>query len=168
MLGWEYPPHISGGLGTACEGLTTALARRGIEIDFVEFAVGTIATNPDQSKLTSEYGRRAVAFIEAHRDEPFFVYLAHSMPHVPLFASDAFEGRTKRGLFGDVIEEIDDTVGRILETLERLGLERLGLGRLGLGRRRRAVGGRPNSRRNSSVRSAATTDRSWPPRPRRV
>jgi arylsulfatase A-like enzyme len=64
-----------------------------------------------------------VAFIEAHRDQPFFVYLAHSMPHVPLFASDAFEGRTKRGLFGDVIEEIDDTVGRVLSTLERLGLD---------------------------------------------
>jgi arylsulfatase A-like enzyme len=83
----------------------------------------TIATNPDQSKLTSEYGRRAVAFIEAHRHEPFFVYLAHSMPHVPLFTSDAFEGRTKRGLFGDVLEEIDDTVGRVLSTLERLGLD---------------------------------------------
>ncbi len=83
----------------------------------------TIETNPDQSKLTSEYGRRAVAFIEAHRDEPFFVYLPHSMPHVPIFASEAFRGRTKRGLFGDVIEEIDDTVGRILATLERLDLD---------------------------------------------
>jgi arylsulfatase len=83
----------------------------------------TIETNPDQSKLTGEYGRRAVAFIEAHRDEPFFVYLAHSMPHVPIFASEAFRGRTKRGLFGDVIEEIDDTVGRILDTLDRLALD---------------------------------------------
>ena len=70
-----------------------------------------------------EHDDYAVAFIEAHRDEPFFVYLAHSMPHVPLFASEAFEGRTKRGLFGDVIEEIDDTVGRVLATLERLGLD---------------------------------------------
>ena len=84
----------------------------------------TIETNPDQSLLTGEYGRRAVAFIEAHRDEPFFVYLPHSMPHVPIFASDGFRGRTNRGLFGDVIEEIDDTVGRILDTLERLGLEK--------------------------------------------
>jgi arylsulfatase A len=83
----------------------------------------TVETNPDQSQLTGEYGRRAVAFIEAHRDEPFFVYLAHSMPHVPIFASEAFRGRTPRGLFGDVIEEIDDTVGRILDTLERLGLD---------------------------------------------
>jgi arylsulfatase A-like enzyme len=83
----------------------------------------TIETNPDQSKLTGEYGRRAVAFIEAHRDEPFFVYLPHSMPHVPIFASESFRGRTKRGLFGDVIEEIDDTVGRILDTLQRIGLD---------------------------------------------
>jgi arylsulfatase A-like enzyme len=84
----------------------------------------TIETNPDQSKLTGEYGRRAVAFIEAHRDQPFFVYLPHSMPHVPIFASEGFRGRTKRGLYGDVVEEIDDTVGRILATLERLGLEK--------------------------------------------
>ncbi len=83
----------------------------------------TIETNPDQSKLTGAYGRRAVAFIEAHRDQPFFVYLPHSMPHVPIFASGGFRGRTKRGLFGDIIEEIDDTVGRILEALERLGLD---------------------------------------------
>jgi len=83
----------------------------------------TIETNPEQSKLTGEYGRRAVAFIEAHRDEPFFVYLPHSMPHVPIFASEPFRGRTERGLFGDVIEEIDDTVGRILDTLRRLQLD---------------------------------------------
>jgi arylsulfatase A-like enzyme len=83
----------------------------------------TLETNPDQSKLTGEYGRRAVAFMEAHRDEPFFVYLAHSMPHVPLFASESFRGRTKRGLFGDVIEEIDDTVGRLLAALERLQID---------------------------------------------
>ncbi len=83
----------------------------------------TIETNPDQSKLTGEYGRRAVAFIEAHRDEPFFLYLAHSMPHVPLFASEDFRGRTEQGLYGDVVEEIDDTVGRVLVTLERLELD---------------------------------------------
>jgi arylsulfatase A-like enzyme len=83
----------------------------------------TIETNPDQSKLTGEYGRRAVAFIEAHRDEPFFLYLAHSMPHVPLFASEGFRGRTRQGLYGDVVQEIDDTVGRILATLQRLELD---------------------------------------------
>jgi len=83
----------------------------------------TIETNPDQSKLTGEYGRRAVAFIEANQDRPFFLYLAHSMPHVPLFASEGFRGRTRQGLYGDVVQEIDDTVGRILATLQRLELD---------------------------------------------
>ena len=83
----------------------------------------TIETNPDQSKLTGEYGRRAVAFIEANQERPFFLYLAHSMPHVPLFASEGFRGRTRQGLYGDVVQEIDDTVGRILATLQRLELD---------------------------------------------
>lgn len=83
----------------------------------------TIETNPDQSRLTTDYTARAVRFIERHRDEPFFLYLAHSMPHVPLFVSDKFEGTTERGLFGDVIAEIDWSVGQVLATLERLGLD---------------------------------------------
>ena len=83
-----------------------------------------LTLNPDQSQLTGEYGRRAVAFIEAHRERPFFVYLAHTMPHVPIFASERFRGRSKQGLYGDVIEEIDDSVGQVLATLRRLGLER--------------------------------------------
>ena len=82
-----------------------------------------VAMNPDQSKLTGEYTRRAVAFIEANRDRPFFLYLPHSMPHVPLAASPAFRGRSKAGFYGDVVEEIDDSVGRILETLKRLSLD---------------------------------------------
>jgi arylsulfatase A-like enzyme len=81
-----------------------------------------IARNPDQSRLTGDYTTRAIEFIEASRERPFFLYLPHSMPHVPLFASEPFRGRTERGLYGDVIEEIDDSVGRILATLERLGL----------------------------------------------
>ena len=77
----------------------------------------------DQDRLTTLYTRRAVSFIERHRKEPFFLYLAHSMPHVPLGVSDKFRGRTERGMFGDVIEEIDWSVGQVLETLDRLGLE---------------------------------------------
>ena len=83
-----------------------------------------LTLNPDQSQLTAEYGRRAVAFIEANRERPFFVYLAHTMPHVPIFASERFRGRSKQGLYGDVIEEIDDSVGQVLATLRRLSLER--------------------------------------------
>ncbi|HVW36068.1 MAG TPA: sulfatase, partial [Pirellulales bacterium] len=83
----------------------------------------TIALNPDQTQLTTQYAEHAVSFIERHRDQPFFVYLAHSMPHVPLHVSEKFRGKTKRGLFGDVIEEVDWSVGQILETLERLKLD---------------------------------------------
>jgi arylsulfatase A-like enzyme len=82
-----------------------------------------IQTMPDQSQLTTWYTERAVAFIEQHRDRPFFLYLPHSMPHVPLFVSDKFKGKTQRGLFGDVIAEIDWSVGQILTTLARLGLD---------------------------------------------
>jgi arylsulfatase A-like enzyme len=82
-----------------------------------------VAANPDQSRLTGEYTRRAVAFIEANRDTPFFLYVPHTMPHVPLAVSEAFRGRSRAGLYGDVVEEIDDGVGRILATLSRLGLD---------------------------------------------
>ena len=81
-----------------------------------------VATNPDQSQLTGMYTERAIGFIERHRDTPFFLYVAHNMPHVPLHASERFRGRSPRGLYGDVIEEIDDSVGRILESLRRTGL----------------------------------------------
>jgi arylsulfatase A-like enzyme len=83
-----------------------------------------LTVNPDQSLLTGEYAHRAVAFIEANRHRPFFVYLAHTMPHVPIFASGRFRGRSKQGLYPDVVEEIDDSVGQVLSALRRLGLER--------------------------------------------
>jgi arylsulfatase A len=79
--------------------------------------------NPDQTKLTTEYAERAVKFIERNKDGPFFLYLAHAMPHVPLFVSDRHKGKSAQGLYGDVIEEIDWSVGRIVETLERLGID---------------------------------------------
>jgi arylsulfatase A len=79
--------------------------------------------DPDQTQLTRWYSERAVKFIETHKDEPFFVYLPHSMPHVPLFASEAFRGKTERGLFGDVISEIDAGVGQILAALKKHNLD---------------------------------------------
>jgi arylsulfatase A len=78
--------------------------------------------NPDQRKLTTAYTEHAVAFIERNKSRPFFLYLAHSMPHVPLHVSDKFAGKSGRGLFGDVIEEIDWSVGQVLGALERNGL----------------------------------------------
>ena len=77
----------------------------------------------DMNTLTKRYTEEAVKFIRRHKDEPFFLYLAHNMPHVPLGASAAFRGRSKRGLYGDVIEEIDWSVGQVLDTLKELGLD---------------------------------------------
>src|SRR5262245_13749067 len=79
---------------------------------------------PDQSQLTTWYTERAVKFIEKNKNNPFFLYLPHSMPHVPLFVSDKFKGKTRRGLYGDVIEEIDWSVGQVLDALKRFGLDR--------------------------------------------
>ncbi len=79
--------------------------------------------NPDQSQLTTWYTEHAVKFIEQHQAGPFFVYVPHAMPHVPLFVSDKFQGKSKNGLYGDVISEIDWSVGQILDTLKRLNLD---------------------------------------------
>jgi len=83
----------------------------------------TIELNPDQRNLTTWYTERAVKFIDKNRDRPFFLYVPHSMPHVPLFVSEKFAGKTERGLFGDVIAEIDWSVGEILSALKRNGLD---------------------------------------------
>ncbi len=83
-----------------------------------------VAYDPDQTQLTTWYTERAVRFIEKNRDRPFFLYLPHSMVHVPLFVSDKFKGKSKRGLFGDVVMEIDWSVGQIVSTLKRLGLDK--------------------------------------------
>ncbi len=73
----------------------------------------------DQRTITRRYTEESIRFIQQQRGKPFFLYLAHSLPHVPLFRSDAFVGRSLRGLYGDVVEEIDWSVGQILETLRR-------------------------------------------------
>lgn len=78
--------------------------------------------NPDQHYTTRTYTEKAVEYIERHKDEKFFLYLAHSMPHVPIFASEAFLGSSARGLYGDVIQEIDWSVGEILSKLEEEGI----------------------------------------------
>ena len=78
---------------------------------------------PDkQPQLTTWYTERAVKFIEQHKERPFFFYLAHTMPHVPLFVSDKFRGQSQRGLYGDVLMEIDWSVGEVLKALDQHGL----------------------------------------------
>ncbi len=77
----------------------------------------------DQARFTSAFTERAVAFIEKHKERPFFLYVAHPMPHVPLFASKDCVGKSEQGLYGDVIQEIDKGVGTILATLHKHGLD---------------------------------------------
>ncbi len=84
---------------------------------------GEVRNLSDQDKLTSDYTNRAVKFIENHAKEPFFLYFPHSMVHIPLGVSSAFRGKSKQGLYGDVMMEVDWSVGEIMKALERNGLE---------------------------------------------
>jgi len=78
----------------------------------------------DQSNLTKDLTQKSVDFINKNKDNPFFLYLAHPQPHVPLFASSDFNGRSKSGLYTDVIEEIDNSVGLIIKALKENNLEK--------------------------------------------
>lgn len=82
-----------------------------------------IDTLEDQSMLTTRITERSVKFIQSNKDTPFFLYVAHPQPHVPLFVSEKFKGKSKRGLYGDVIMEIDWSVGQILNALKENGLD---------------------------------------------
>jgi arylsulfatase A-like enzyme len=100
--------------------------KRWPELPLIE---GTRIVNPkltseDQKMLTTWYTERAVRFIERNRDRPFFLYVPHSMVHVPLHVSDKFDGKTKRGLFGDVVMEVDWSMGQIVNTIRRHGLDK--------------------------------------------
>ena len=75
-----------------------------------------------QPTITKRYTEESIKWIKSHKDKPFFLYLAHSMPHVPLFTSPAFEGHSKAGLYGDVIEELDWSVGQVVKTLKEAGV----------------------------------------------
>ncbi len=77
---------------------------------------------PDQTQLTPRYTAEALKFIRANKTKPFFLYFAHNFPHVPLFASEKFHGKSRRGLYGDVVEELDWSVGQVLDTLRAEGL----------------------------------------------
>lgn len=78
----------------------------------------------DQNTITKRYTEKAIDFIHQNKNKPFFLYMAHSMVHIPLFASSDFKNSSDRGLFGDVMNEIDWSVGRIVETLEKLNIDK--------------------------------------------
>lgn len=82
-----------------------------------------IDTLTNQSQLTTQITERSVDFINRNKDRPFFLYVPHPQPHVPLFVSDKFRGKSGRGLYGDVIMEIDWSVGQILNTLKSHNLD---------------------------------------------
>lgn len=82
-----------------------------------------IQTQPDQTQLTTWYTERAVKFIETNKDRPFFLYVPHSMPHVPIFTSEKFKGKSGINAYADVVMELDWSVGEILRTLKKNGLD---------------------------------------------
>ncbi|MDT0551847.1 sulfatase family protein [Urechidicola vernalis] len=82
-----------------------------------------INTVEEMGQLTSKYTKEAKNFIKQNKSNPFFLYLSHNMPHVPISASEEFRGKSEGGLYGDVIEELDWSMGAILKTLKEEGLE---------------------------------------------
>jgi len=77
----------------------------------------------DQTQFTQRYTREAIRFITEHKDAPFFLYLPHNMPHIPLHASANFVGKSQRGIYGDTIQELDWSTGEILRALKEIGLD---------------------------------------------
>ena len=84
----------------------------------------TLKNLEDQSEITTLYTERAVSFIHKNKKKPFFLYLAHSMPHVPLAVSAKFKGKSQQGLYGDVMMEIDWSVGQVMEALKKEGIDK--------------------------------------------
>lgn len=82
-----------------------------------------IETDPDQSRFTRRFTEKAIQFLRENRSRPFFLYVPHVMPHVPIFATERFLGRSGRGLYGDVVEELDWSLGEILNEVKTLGID---------------------------------------------
>ena len=93
------------------------------KLELYEDSVKVKEVGFEQEDLTGDYTQQAINFIHANKDQPFFLYLAHSMPHLPISTSPEFIGKSKAGLYGDVIQTIDWSVGEILSTLSELGID---------------------------------------------
>jgi arylsulfatase A-like enzyme len=86
--------------------------------------IGEVRTLLDQDKLTTDYTERAIRFIENHKNDHFLLYLAHSMVHIPLGVSEKFRDKSNQGMYGDVMMEVDWSVGEIMKALKENGLEK--------------------------------------------
>lgn len=106
------------------EGVTANDVANGKEIPCSLFRNNELVEVPaDQQYFTKRYTEETIRFITEHKDKPFFIYLAHNMPHIPLYASEAFKGSSDYGLYGDVIQELDWGIGEVLKALKAQGLD---------------------------------------------
>jgi arylsulfatase len=112
-----YTPAFNGGARGIVPGSSVPLLRPPMQV------AREIRTQADMDTLTADCTREALEFMRASKDAPFFLYLAYHMPHVPLGASEKFRGKSKRSLYGDVIEELDDAIGQVFAELKTLGLD---------------------------------------------
>lgn len=109
--------------GYTCEGIRK---RKTAACPLIEDNL-VIEVPADQTQFTQRYTRETIRFITENKDKPFFVYLAHNMPHIPLHASEEFVGSSKRGVYGDTIQELDWSTGEILRSLKELELDKITL-----------------------------------------
>lgn len=114
---WFGTPSHNGTTRTVPEGRGRVQLMRNGEL------VDPAVDQREMGLLTKRYTEEALAFLREHRERPFFLYLAHTMPHVPINASEAFLGTSRRGLYGDVISELDWSMGQVLAELKTLGLD---------------------------------------------
>ena len=119
-----WPVDYEGNQVTEASNLPNKLRHPALPLVDGNEKIRELWTLDDQAELTTLYTARAIHFIEENKEQPFFLYFAHSMPHVPLAVSDKFKGKSEQGLYGDVMMEIDWSVEQVVNTLERLGLEK--------------------------------------------
>ena len=118
-----WPVDYDGNRVTPASNLPNKLRHPALPLIDGNEKIRELWTLDDQAELTTLYTERAIQFIKKNREQPFFLYFAHSMPHVPLAVSNKFRGKSKQGLYGDVMLEVDWSVQQVLETIEELNLD---------------------------------------------
>lgn len=116
-------PTFRVGLGPQAQGFDDTYWAETSSVKKVREGEKVVLKKPKRPSLTKLFTDQAIEFIETNKDEPFFYYLAHPMPHTPIDASPQFKGKSDAGLYGDVIEELDFHTGRLLDKVTELGLD---------------------------------------------